>query len=546
MKKTKKITFKFIIEDWIALKRNPFIMIFILSLLPLVYIFVYSTGGIKYVFSHSMYIPIILAGIFYGASFGALIALFAGILLGPLMPIDTITQEMQDPVNWIYRLIIFITIGSIIGYASTKLRKDATKIQSLMSKDQETEIPNTNFLRLKLKDLNFKPNAVISLVINNYQNITDVLGLKTYHTLLKMIYEDLKKQFDSSCLTILAGSNKFWMITEITGLESFIRQIVSIVGSSKSIDEIPLYIDYSIGASYIHNCNNCSNLSVFVDSDLAAKSAFENNVTYLIANQEKEQKRVDYDLLASFSQALKDNQLFLVYQPKIDMSTNKPIGLEALIRWNHPKRGLIPPLYFIHLIEETKLIHELTDWVLHQALMKVKSFLSVGIEVPISINISAKNLYDKTFFDRTIKMIKDMKVPSNLIELEITESVLMSNPIESKLILEKFVKNGILISLDDFGSGYSSLSYLTKFPIQVVKIDRFFMHDLLENASTQEIVKSTLDLSKKLGYRVVVEGVENKETVYFLKNVNCQYAQGYFFAKPMDEKQIMDWYKLNI
>lgn len=533
-------------EDWIALKRNPFIMIFILSLLPLVYIFVYSTGGIKYVFSHSMYIPIILAGIFYGASFGALIALLAGILLGPLMPIDTITQEMQNPVNWIYRLVIFITIGSIIGYASTKLRKDALKIQNLMSKNQETGIPNINFLRLQLNKLDFKPSSVMTLVINNYQNIIDVLGLNTYHTLLKMIYQDLTYQLNSCCVTVLSGPNKLWMIAKTDNLESLLNQMVSIVESSKSIDTIPLYIDYSIGASLIHDCENCSDLSVFVDSDLAAKSAHENNLIYLISNQEKEQKRLDYALLASFSQALKENQLFLVYQPKIDMNTNKPIGLEALIRWNHPQRGLIPPLQFIHLIEETKLIHELTDWVLKQALKKIKSFMAIGIEVPISINVSAKNLYDKTFFDRTIKMINDMKLPSGLIELEITESVLMSNPIESKHILEKFVKNGIMISLDDFGSGYSSLSYLTKFPIQVVKIDRLFMHDLLDNASTQEIVKSTLDLSKRLGYRVVVEGVENKETVNFLKNVNCQYAQGFFFARPMDEKQIIEWYKLNI
>lgn len=219
----------------------------------------------------------------------------------------------------------------------------------------------------------------------------------------------------------------------------------------------------------------------------------------------------------------------------------KPVGLEALIRWKHPSQGMIVPDRFIPLIEETRLIHLLTDWVLKKALLKVKELHKKNINTKISINVSAKNLYDPMFFERTIAIIQESKVPPQYIELEITESVLMVDPEESKKMLEKFVKKGLTIALDDFGKGYSSLAYLSQFPIHTIKIDQIFMRQITTNPTVKQIVKSTIDLSKKLGYMVVAEGVEELEEVNVLKELECDIAQGYYFAKPMEEAAVNEW-----
>ena len=230
----------------------------------------------------------------------------------------------------------------------------------------------------------------------------------------------------------------------------------------------------------------------------------------------------------------------------MDLKTLKPVGLEALIRWNHPERGLIMPDMFIPLVEETKLIHPLTDWVMRRVLEKILEFSAIGIDVPISVNVSAKNLFDPDFYMRTMRLIETSQIKKHLLEIELTESVLMTNPTESRKILEHFVNNGIKIAIDDFGKGYSSLAYLSQFPIDTIKIDKFFMKQIGTNLTSQHIVKATIQLSKQLGYKVLAEGVEDKEIVEAITNYECDYAQGYYFAKPMPNAEIIEWYRDNL
>jgi EAL domain-containing protein (putative c-di-GMP-specific phosphodiesterase class I) len=332
-------------------------------------------------------------------------------------------------------------------------------------------------------------------------------------------------------------------MTPFTNLEGDIKRVADIIAETKKIKGVPLYVDFSIGGSTCHSLGECKNLNVFEDSDIAARYAQINNLTYVLGDKEKYRRRSEYDLLASFTEALSTKETYLVFQPKIDLSTGKTYGLEALTRWHHPTRGLIAPDIFIPLIEETKLIHTFTDWVLKNTLIECLNLMNLGYQVPISINISAKNLYAPNFFDCSMKIINEMKVPTNMIEFEITESALMTNPEESKLILQKFVDEGLKISLDDFGSGYSSLAYLTQFPIHFIKIDRFFMLTVMTNPAMLTIVESTIKFSKNLGYKVVVEGVETKEVVDLMTSHECDYAQGYYFAKPMKSNDLKDWFK---
>lgn len=522
------------------------LLIGILLMLPSIYFFVYYTGGIKYVFSHSMYIPILLAGILFGPRFGILIGLTAGILLGPLMPIDTVTNEPQLFVNWIYRLAIFVSMGLISGYASLRLKRNSIKIKELMSINQETQIPNINYLSQYNALLDYKPQTVMSLVITNHSSIINVLGTDIYHRLMHEIYEDLMTSLPKKSMVIQSDSNKLWIVKPYEDLNMDSRMVLAIVHHPREIDHIPLYVDYALGTSVVTDYHKCQKLSCYQASDASARVAEIRNVPYVVFDDDMMKSRNDYELLAGFSTALLEDQTFLVYQPKIDLVTMKPVGLEALIRWNHPSKGLIFPDTFIPLVEQTKLIHMLTDWVLYKALLKIKEFQEHGITIDISINISAKNLSDITFFDRIVEIIERVDVPKRQLEIEITESVLMINPEESKVLLNKFSAAGIKIAIDDFGKGYSSLAYLSQFPINVIKIDKFFMRQIVDNTTSQKIVKATIDLAKKLGYLVLAEGIEDEQVLKIMKEYQCDLAQGYYFAKPMENSEVIEWYKKHL
>ncbi len=522
-----------------------FALIGIIIMLPLVYLLVYYTGGIKYVFSHTMYLPILLAGILLGTEYGVLTAIIAGILLGPLMPIDTVLHEPQLFINWFYRMIIFVSLGFISGFASNRLRKNNVKINELMSFNQETLIPNTNYLSRYSTILNLTQHTVVTILISNHNNIIDVLGTDIYHKLLHEVYLDLKNNLDSHSIVVQSDSNKFWVIKSYNGLKSDAEFVLEIINRPREIDNIPLYVDYAIGASVVANYSDCEKLSCYKASDASARYAELNNLPYIVYDDSLIQKRDEYELLATFGKALDSDQTFLMYQPKIDLKTLLPVGLEALMRWQNPEKGLIMPDVFIPLVEQTKLIHKLTDWVMKKALAKIGEFQRDGLTIEISINVSVKNLYDPSFYQRTIKIIENANVAMNLVQLEITESVLMVNPEESKKMLEKFVASGIKIAIDDFGKGYSSLAYLSQFPIDVIKIDRFFMRQIATNVSAQQIVKATIQLAKQLGYKVVAEGIEDEKVMKIMQEYGCDMAQGFYFARPMKEDAILKWYEEN-
>jgi len=543
MKKRIVLNLKTLFNDFVVFKRNPYFLILIIMSLPLVYFIVYFTGGIKYVYSHSMYIPIILAGLYYGPIIGGSVALLAGILLGPLMPIDTITSEMQHPLNWIYRLLIFVLLGTIIGYVSDKLRKNAQKIENLMSVNQETSVPNINNLKLIFETMgNNTKYSIFTVLISNNHNIIDVLGIDVYYELIHNIYIDLKNNLSKHSKIIQAENNKLWVLIPFTDLNLDLGVLINALSNSKQIRNIPLYIDYSIGGSVYFVDTKQKNPSIFKDSDISARSAHNNNLLYVLDSQERFKRRNEFDLLATFTESLNNGNIFLEYQPIMDLNTMKTYAFEALIRWNHPERGLVSPVEFIPLVEETKLIHILTDWVLTNALAKTKEMSDLGYKVPISINLSVKNLYDPYFFERTISIIDKSNVPFDLIILELTESTLMLNPNKSKQILQRFFDLGITISLDDFGSGYSSLAYLTQFPLNIIKIDRYFMNNILTDKSMISILQSIIELSISLGHKVVVEVTETKDVVDLVKSLNSDYAQGYYFSKPLSSNATTEWF----
>jgi EAL domain-containing protein (putative c-di-GMP-specific phosphodiesterase class I)/GGDEF domain-containing protein len=524
-------------------KRKLLAVIFVLTLIPICYFFVYISGGAKYVYAHAMYIPIVIAGVALGLKWGVFSALLGGVLLGPFMPLDTVTNERQYLLNWLFRLLMFVIIAILSGKASDLLKKKTEVIKDLYSKNQFTQIPNINYLSEITNNYEQTTYSAMTILINNYENIIDLLGMDVFFEVLKQVYKNLIEGLEKDSIIIQSERNRFWVCKKQTTLELDIAKIKKVLNKPSYINNVSLYVEYSIGGSSINDCNLIVHPEAYRASDLAARYAQKNNLASAIYNDKLLAKRGDFELITLFSKALKDGETELVYQPKIDLKTNKPIGLEALIRWYHPIKGLIMPDYFIPLIEETQLINVLTEWVLDTAIVKCQEFKKENIDVHISINISAKNLFDKTFYDTVMSKIAESKINSTAIELEVTESVLINNIEESKLLLRKFLESNVAVSIDDFGKGYSSLSYLHELPIKIIKLDKHFIREFNKDSKVKEIVASIIRLSHSLGYKVVAEGIEDYESVEMLKELDCDYGQGYYFAKPMKSSDVIEWYR---
>jgi EAL domain-containing protein (putative c-di-GMP-specific phosphodiesterase class I) len=232
--------------------------------------------------------------------------------------------------------------------------------------------------------------------------------------------------------------------------------------------------------------------------------------------------------------ALKTEEFKLVYQPKVDCMSERLIGAEALIRWHHPERGIVPPDEFIYIAEESGLIREIGEWVLWEACRQAKEWLDAGLpQVRIAINVSPLQFRTDDMASKVATILQTLQLPANSIELEVTESALMENTETSIKKLHDLNDMGVRLSIDDFGTGYSSLSYLGKLPIHALKIDQSFIMDMLEDKSSRAIVSSTIFLAHTLGLDVIAEGVETEAHRRILQEWHCDELQGYLISKPL-------------
>jgi len=236
----------------------------------------------------------------------------------------------------------------------------------------------------------------------------------------------------------------------------------------------------------------------------------------------------------------------LEYQPKISINTGEVYGVEALLRWDHPVRGPIPPASFIPVVETTGLIDELTFHVLRLALAQQSRWVGQGIELPVAVNISARSLLDPRFPERVEQILAQEGLPARSLILELTETSMMVNPDAAVAILTRLAEQGIRLSIDDFGTGYSSMSYLKRLPVSELKIDRSFVMDLPRNEDNAVLIQSAVDLGHNLGLNVVAEGVEDEATLQRLREMGCDLAQGYHISRPASPEALHAWIQANV
>jgi EAL domain-containing protein (putative c-di-GMP-specific phosphodiesterase class I) len=250
-------------------------------------------------------------------------------------------------------------------------------------------------------------------------------------------------------------------------------------------------------------------------------------------------------LMGDLRQAIENGELSLNYQPKVSCASGKIIGVEALVRWNHPEHGFIPPDQFIPIAEHTGLIKPLTMWVIDTALQQCREwkYLIQDLHIRMSVNLSVRNLLDLQFPEEVYDLLKKWDIDSSSLELEITESAVMEDPDHAMKVLMLLDTLGVQLSIDDFGTGYTSLGYLKKLPVDIIKIDKSFVMNMLMDQSDAMIVRSTIDLAHNLGLSVIAEGVETEEILLSLRNMGCDGIQGYYICRPVPADDFITWFK---
>lgn len=319
--------------------------------------------------------------------------------------------------------------------------------------------------------------------------------------------------------------------------ERFSREIrTAIKIQQETIELAPL-----IGISASDDCNGCGE-TLFTNALIALENGKRIDAMHMIYEPIfKQQMKKVWDLKKDIDVAIIENQFELYFQPKIDLKSMAVCGAEALIRWNHPAYGLVSPLDFIPVAEQSGQIHSITEWVIKSSIQQLAEIIKTDLDFKLSINISANNLDSKDLMLLLEDSLAIWNVPAQNLVIEVTETTIMSDAKSSLKQLERIRELGVGVSIDDFGTGYSSLAYFKKIPATELKIDKSFVDQLLDNADDRHIVSLIIFLAKRFNLTVVAEGIETKEVLDEILQLRCHYAQGYYFSKPLPYSQFVEW-----
>jgi diguanylate cyclase (GGDEF)-like protein/PAS domain S-box-containing protein len=381
--------------------------------------------------------------------------------------------------------------------------------------------------------------AVLLLDLDRFKLVNDSLGHQAGDKLLRALAQRLSTSIRTSDTVGRLGADEFLIVAEDLPEPQAAARIAEtiLVGLSRpfGIDGQQLFITTSIGIAMFPGDAADIN-GVLRDADTAmhnAKSAGGNGYRFFTPEM-NEAAVVRLSLEHAMREALDQNQFFLHYQPKIDLETLQAVGAEALLRWNHPEQGLVSPAKFIPVAEETGMIVQIGEWVLRKALMQIRDWQARGLDpLPVAVNVSVRQITSNDFGQRVRAILAEYDVPADLLELEITETAMMSNLANIVDSLNEIRDAGIRIAIDDFGTGYSSLSYLRRLPITTLKVDRSFVSEATTNSDTAAIAATIIAMGRQLGLKVVAEGIETAEQLEFLRHHRCDQMQGFYFSRPL-------------
>ena len=386
--------------------------------------------------------------------------------------------------------------------------------------------------------------SLMFIDLDGFKPVNDAFGHHVGDRLLREVALRLREQLRSQDTLARIGGDEFVLLVRLTGPDDapqVATRQVSLLAKSFRVDEHDLQISASIGiALYPGNGQSAEELLMNADAAMYhAKGGGKNGYSFFDVSMNTNARK-QLQLLQDLRQALEHNQFRLHYQPKFDASNGKPVGAEALLRWEHPQQGLLQPDDFIELAEKTGLIIPIGEWVLNEACRQMRIWFDQGYSHwRIAVNLSALQFCYSGLVDSVVSALERNQLPANSLTLEITETTAMSDADASMTVLQKLSHMGVDLSIDDFGTGYSSLMYLKRLPANELKIDRGFVRDLEHDSDDAAIVSAIVALGQALGLRIVAEGVETDTQQSFLTTLGCDSLQGFLLGQPLPAEQFM-------
>ncbi|MEJ2691624.1 MAG: EAL domain-containing protein [Candidatus Thiodiazotropha sp.] len=430
-------------------------------------------------------------------------------------------------------------------------RKQAEElIKYQLYHDLLTNLPNRSLFRDRLNmamaqsKRSGKKLAVFYLDMDRFKIINDSLGHFVGDELLQAVAQRLRGELREADTLARVGGDEFNLlipeINDVHDVHNLAEKILRITAKPFIIGQEEIYISFSIGIS-IYPSDGDTKESLIKHADIAmykVKNAGKNGYA-LYSDNMKSLYSQSLDIENGLRKAISSDELRVYYQPQYDILTDTMIGVEALVRWQHPQRGLILPNEFIHVAEESGLIIPLGDWVLRKACRDVKRWMDESsIKLGLSVNISAQQLEMEQFVAETLQVVNCMRLPSNFLELEITEHAIMQDMEKAIEALSSLSAKGIRIAIDDFGTGYSSLGYLQSLPINTLKMDRSFVQGI-KSKGDNSIINAIIAMANGLNLDLIAEGVENQPQVNHLIDAGCRLAQGFYYSKPVSEEELL-------
>ncbi|MBF2019534.1 MAG: EAL domain-containing protein [Hydrococcus sp. C42_A2020_068] len=419
--------------------------------------------------------------------------------------------------------------------------------------DALTELPNRSLFheQLALAIANAHRNqtqmAVIFLDLDCFKNINDTLGHSIGDRILQLFAKRLNACLREGDTIARWGGDEFTiLLPHIKNIEEAAKLAERLLGEIKQpfeVGEHKLYVKSSLGiAIYPQDGEDPETLLKNADAALY-RSKEQGRDRYQFYSSTMTSKVSEWLRLEHLlHQALVNDELFLVYQPQLDLESGKIFGMEALLRWHNPELGLVSPAKFIPLAEDNGLIVPIGEWALKSVCAQIKAWQLLGIEpFKVSVNLSARQFQNANLVEMVTQILQETEIDPQWLELEITETIIMQNVNFARRALERLQQIGVRISLDDFGTGYSSLSYLKQFPFHTLKIDQSFVRDLKENSRDTAIISAVIALGRGLNLRVIAEGVETQQQLELLRNLQCEAIQGYWLSKPLIATEVVNF-----
>lgn len=442
------------------------------------------------------------------------------------------------------------TIYTAICRDITDWKQKEEQIYQLANFDPLTGLPNRHlFHDLAEKAIiqgqaDGKSVGVLLMDLDRFKEINDTLGHHRGDILLQKVAERLKKAVFEKDTIARMGGDEFGIVLLLADPDHAVivaQKLLTALFEPFEIEGLPIVVEGSIGLAFSpdHGANADS---LTQRADIAMYTSKKKKLDYVVYHPDlDEHSPRRLALMGELRSAIENRELFLNYQPIVDLKKGKISGVEALVRWNHPKLGPVPPDQFIPAAEQSGLIKLLTQFVLKESLSQITAWSGEGKLLTVSVNLSHRNLSDPFFPSYLNLTLGSSGISSGLINFEITESTIMTNVETVTNIIQDFNQQGFSFSIDDFGAGFTSLGHLTRLAVKCIKIDRTFIKDLHANPENQQVVRSMIDLAHNLQLKVVAEGVEEQKSLDWLSGRGCDEAQGYFIGKPMKLDILKRW-----